>query len=59
MPTLELTVYVRALAAPGPVQILHRAQLIDGRRADENCFVWDQTGRLVAHSTQLAAIRLG
>jgi hypothetical protein len=59
MPTFELTVYVRALPAPGPVQILHRAQLIDGHRADETCFVWDRTGRLVAHSTQLAGIRLG
>jgi hypothetical protein len=59
MPTFELTAYVRALPAPGAVQILHRAQLIDGRRADETCFVWDRTGRLVAHSTQLAGIRLG
>jgi acyl-coenzyme A thioesterase PaaI-like protein len=59
VPTLELTVYVRALPAPGPVRVLQRAQLIDGQRVDEACTVWDVTGRLVAQATQLAAIRLG
>lgn len=59
VPTLELTVYVRALPAQGPVRVLQRAQLIDGRRVDEACFVWDRTGRLVAQGTQLAGIRLG
>jgi Thioesterase-like superfamily len=59
VPTLELTVYVRALPAPGPVRVLQRAQLIDAQRVDEACYVWDRTGRLVAHGTQLAGIRLG
>jgi hypothetical protein len=59
VPTLELTAYVRALPAPGPVRILQRAQLIDGQRVDEACHVWDQTGRLVAQGTQLAGVRLG
>jgi acyl-coenzyme A thioesterase PaaI-like protein len=59
VPTLELTVYVRALPAPGPVRVLQRAQLIDGGRVDEVCYVWDTSGRLVAHGTQLAGIRLG
>jgi len=59
VPTLELTVYVRALPAPGPMRVLQRAQLIDARRVDESCYVWDRTGRLVAHSSQLAGIRLG
>jgi hypothetical protein len=59
VPTLELTVYVRALPAPGPVRVLQRAQLVDGQRVDEECYVWDQTGRLVAQGRQLAAIRLG
>jgi hypothetical protein len=59
VPTLELTVYVRALPAPGPVRVLQRAQLIDGHRVDEACFIWDATGRLVAQGTQLAGIRLG
>jgi len=59
VPTLELTVYVRALPRPGPVHVLQRAQLIDARRVDEACFIWDSGGRLVAQSTQLAGIRLG
>ncbi len=59
VPTLELTVYIRALPASGPVRVLQRAQLIDGQRVDEACFVWDHTGRLVAQATQLAGVRLG
>ena len=59
VPTLELTVYVRALPAPGPVRVLQRAQLIHGQRVDEACFVWDSTGRPVAQGTQLAGVRLG
>jgi hypothetical protein len=59
VPTLELTAYVRALPAPGSVRILHPAQLIDAQRVDESCYVWDRTGRLVAHGSQLAGIRLG
>jgi hypothetical protein len=59
VPTLELTAYVRARPAPGPLRILQRAHLVDGQRMDEACFLWDSTGRLVAQSTQLAAIRLG
>lgn len=59
VPTLALSAYVRALPAPGPVRVLHKAQLIDARRVDETCFVWDAAGRLVAQGTQLAAIRLG
>jgi hypothetical protein len=59
VPTLELTVYVRALPRPGPVRILQRAELIDARRVDEACYVWDCGGRLVAQGRQLAGIRLG
>ncbi len=58
VPTLELTAYVRALPAPGPVRILQRAQLIDAQRVDESCYVWDARGRLVAQGSQLAGIRL-
>jgi hypothetical protein len=59
VPTLELTAYVRALPAPGPVRVLQRVQLIEAGRFDEVCFVWDSRGRLVAQATQLAGIRLG
>ncbi len=59
VPTLELTVYIRALPAPGPMQVLQRAHLIEAQRVDESCFVWDSSGRLVAQGTQLAGVRLG
>ena len=59
VPTLELTAYIRAVPAPGPVRILHKAQLIQGGFVDESCFVWDGKDQLVAQSTQLAGIRLG
>lgn len=58
VPTLELTVYVRALPAPGPVRVTQRVQLIDDGKVDEECLVWDRDGRLVAQGRQLAAIRL-
>ena len=59
VPTLELTVYVRALPEPGPVRVLQRAHLIDAQRVDESCYVWDRAGRLVAQGHQLAGVRLG
>ena len=59
VPTLELTAYVRALPAPGPVRVLQRAELIDSQRVDESCYVWDSAGRLVAQGRQLAGVRLG
>ncbi|MGI8678183.1 MAG: thioesterase family protein [Jatrophihabitans sp.] len=59
VPTLELTVYVRALPVPGPLRVLQKAALIDGQRVDEACWAWDSRGRVVAHGTQLAGIRLG
>ncbi len=59
VPTLELTVYVRALPAPGPLRVLQRASLVDDHRVDEQCWVWDSRGRVVAHGSQLAGIRLG
>ena len=58
VPTLELTTYVRGIPAPGPVQVLQRAQLVRDGRLDEACFVWDSAGRLVGSGTQLAMIRL-
>jgi hypothetical protein len=57
VPTLELTVYVRALPAPGSLRVLQLARSIDAGRVDEACFVWDSTDRLVAQGTQLAGIR--
>jgi hypothetical protein len=58
VPTLELTAYVRTVPAAGPLRILQRAHLIADQRVDESCWVWDSHGRVVAHGSQLAGIRL-
>jgi acyl-coenzyme A thioesterase PaaI-like protein len=54
--TVELTTYIRAIPAPGPVRVVSRARLIDPQCVDETCDIWDVTGRLVAQATQLAAV---
>ena len=59
VPTLELTVYVRGLPAPGPLMVRQRARLVQADLVDEVCHVWDSRGRLVAQATQLAGVRVG
>lgn len=58
VPTLELTAYLRALPADGPLTVRQRARLVAADRVDEECDVWDATGALVGSAHQLAAIRL-
>lgn len=58
VPTLDITVYIRAIPAPGPLRLRFRAQLIQDGFADEICEGWDSAGRLVLQSTQLAGLRL-
>ncbi len=58
VPTLSLTAYIRAIPAPGPLSVRFRANVIAGGFVDETADLWDSTGRLVAQSTQLAAIRM-
>ena len=53
-PTLELTVHVRARPAPGWLQVRHETRNMAGGMFEEDCEVWDSTGRLVAQSRQLA-----
>lgn len=57
VPTMELSTYIRALPAAGPVNVLLTANLIRDGRVDETATVWDSTGELVAQSHQLAGIR--
>ncbi|MGV1037675.1 MAG: thioesterase family protein [Candidatus Nanopelagicales bacterium] len=57
VPTHQLSVYVRALPAPGPLQVRQRARLVEAGTVDEVCDVWDSAGRLVAQGTQLAGFR--
>jgi hypothetical protein len=57
-PTVELTVYVRALPAEGWLVGRQRTQeLLDGW-FDEDCDLWDSRGRLVCQARQLAGFRL-
>lgn len=58
VPTLDMTVYVRAIPAAGPISLRLRAQVIQDGFADEICEAWDTEGRLVLQSTQLAALRV-
>src|SRR5436190_677247 len=57
VPTLELSCHVRAAPAPGALVVRQRARHVSGGRVDEECDVWDSTGRLVATGHQLAGVR--
>ena len=58
VPTVELTVHLRARPAPGWLRAQFVAQdLADGRMIEDGA-LWDCTGRLVAQSRQLALVRL-
>jgi acyl-CoA thioesterase len=53
-PTVELTVLLRGVPAPGWLTVEARTHSIAGGWFDEEARVWDSTGRLVAQSRQLA-----
>ena len=56
VPTLELTVHIRGVPAPGPLRCLFRTSYVQGGLLSEDGELWDQTGRLVAQSRQLALV---
>lgn len=53
-PTVELTVLLRGVPAPGWLRVQAHTQLLADGWFDEEATVWDSTGRLVAQSRQLA-----
>ena len=58
VPTVELTVQLRARPAPGwMLASFETTDLLDGRLIEDG-MLWDATGRLVAQSRQLALVRL-
>lgn len=55
-PTLEMTVYLRGLPAPGPLRARFFGVCVQGGMFDEQGELWDSEGQLVAHSRQLALL---
>jgi len=54
VPTVELTVHVRAQPAPGPLRCRFTTRFVAGGALEEDGEVWDTAGVLVAQSRQLA-----
>ena len=54
VPTLELTVHVRAVPVPGPLRCVFRTHYVQGGLLSEDGEMWDEAGVLVAQSRQLA-----
>jgi Thioesterase-like superfamily len=57
VPTLSMSVYVRAQPAPGWLGIRFTAHLVAAGMVDETCTLWDSQGSVVAQATQLARLR--
>lgn len=57
VPTIELTVLVRGLPAPGVLVAEQRSRLMSDGWIDEDCDIWDSSGRLVVQARQLAGFR--
>jgi len=58
-PTVELTWYMRAAPAPGPLRVAARCRHVSGGWFDEEAEVLDSDGALVAQSRQIARVGRG
>ena len=57
VPTLQMSVYVRALPTTDWLGIRIEAHAVTGGMVDETCTLWDSAGHVVAQGTQLARVR--
>ncbi len=55
-PTLELTVHVRAIPAPGWLRLDYRTRFISHGRMEIDGVIWDERDQIVAQSRQLALV---
>jgi Thioesterase-like superfamily len=55
-PTVELTWHMRAVPAPGPLQVVAWCRHVSGGWFDGEAEVWDAAGRLVAQGRQIARV---
>lgn len=58
VPTIEFTVHVRGVPAPGPIAAEFRSRVVQGGFWEEDGVMWDSTGAVVAMSRQLALVPL-
>ena len=56
VPTIELTVHVRAVPAPGWLRVWASTRFLQGGYLEEDVEVWDSVDTLVAQSRQLARL---
>ena len=56
VPTLELTVHVRAVPVAGPLRVRITTSFVHGGMFEEDGEFWDESGTLVAQSRQLALL---
>ncbi|MEP5764646.1 MAG: thioesterase family protein [Halieaceae bacterium] len=58
VPTMDLSVQVRARPAPGPVQVRFRSRYMSHGIVEEDGELWDSNGELVALSRQTSKVRV-
>lgn len=56
VPTVELTVHIRAVPSPGPLRCVFRSRFVHDGMLSEDGEMWDSSGTLVAESRQLALL---
>jgi len=58
VPSIELTVHLRAKPAPGPVLMRGRSDFVTTGFIGEDDEIWDSEGNIVAEARQMAKLRM-